>query len=271
MKITDQSQVGHTPCTGSHDQFSPEPPPPTKPHKSTENLQQVPDKPNESQPSNCQIYTAKISATTSAFAEKASSVKKVVASKHGYGRNDKGTETKTDTSEKPAGITDYGRKITSLVTEKLALEYEKVAGAGSAVAAKMHGAEGERKGSDTDVKVAETERGVKRSDKGVSVREYMAEKVRPGAEDKALSEIISDALHKRKENAERESDQQETKVDSISDTSVGPGMVGRMKGAVNLLFGKGGQSHGMIFNHCFYFVFKFFTQRCLQRVQALGN
>lgn len=53
----------------------------------------------------------------------------------------------------------------------------------------------------------ESESGVKGQDKGVSVKDYVLEKLRPGEEDRALSELISDALHKqRREEPEKEKD-----------------------------------------------------------------
>lgn len=46
------------------------------------------------------------------------------------------------------------------------------------------------------------EEGEKVADKGVSVREYLVEKLRPGEDDKALSEVISEMVHGTKEEEE---------------------------------------------------------------------
>ena len=62
--------------------------------------------------------------------------------------------------------------------------YGKFAGVGSAVKSKVPG----------------TGNGIeKESDKGVSVKDYFAEKLRPSDEDRALSEVTSETLHKRNE------------------------------------------------------------------------
>ncbi|MEW5208225.1 hypothetical protein, partial [Bacillus cereus] len=57
-------------------------------------------------------------------------------------------------------------------------------------------------GVDTDMGTGshvDTGRGVGETDKGVaSVKGYIAEKLKPGEEDKALSEVISGAFHKPK-------------------------------------------------------------------------
>ncbi|KAG8390312.1 hypothetical protein BUALT_Bualt01G0070500 [Buddleja alternifolia] len=45
--------------------------------------------------------------------------------------------------------------------------------------------------------------GNKGGEKGTSVREYLGEKFRPGDEDKALSEVITNAFHKKKDSRQR--------------------------------------------------------------------
>ncbi|KAL9163337.1 hypothetical protein ABFS82_06G033900 [Erythranthe guttata] len=124
----------------------------------------------------------KISSATSVIADKAVSAKNVVASKLGYGGEAK--EGGVDSSKKPVSelATEYGHKV----AETLAPVYERVAGAGSAVLSKVQG------GGDTVVQGAA-------ADKGVSMKQYLAEKFKPGEEDKALSEAIADAFHKREE------------------------------------------------------------------------
>ncbi|KAK7283648.1 hypothetical protein RIF29_13313 [Crotalaria pallida] len=151
-------------------------------------------------PSNQSSYTEKISSATSAIADKAASAKDAVASKLGYGEKDDNTgnkstaKTATTTQEEKERensnttntAADYGKNIALSLTEKLAPVYGKVAGVGSAVKSKIPGTERE-----SSVSVEQ--------DKGVSVKEYLVDKLMPGVEDKALSEVISESLHKKKE------------------------------------------------------------------------
>ncbi|KAL7146336.1 hypothetical protein ABFS83_06G034000 [Erythranthe nasuta] len=131
----------------------------------------------------------KISSATSVIADKAVSAKNVVASKLGYGGEAK--EGGVDSSKKPVSelATEYGHKV----VETLAPVYERVAGAGSAVLSKVQGGGGGGGGGDAVVQ------GGAAADKGVSMKQYLAEKFKPGEEDKALSEAIADAFHKREE------------------------------------------------------------------------
>ncbi|KAJ4953283.1 hypothetical protein NE237_030115 [Protea cynaroides] len=127
---------------------------------------------------------------------------------------------KTQAVPKSATMGECGRKVATTVTEKLAPAYEKVAEAGSAVVSKM-----QRTGTGKGTERSEGE-GVGGADKGVSVKEYVVEKLRPRDEDKALSEVISQAFHRRKEKVLRSSNE------------TGKGMMGRLKGAVTSWFGK---------------------------------
>ncbi|KAI8032625.1 Low-temperature-induced 65 kDa protein [Camellia lanceoleosa] len=209
--------------TGSHDQFSPEP----LPLHTTTNREdpgsvlkrfdatKPEDMPRDTfskQPSDQSIgytYTEKISSATSAIADKAVTAKNVVASKLlGYGSNEDTTATSTSTStknthqgdeettDKAGSVAEYGHKIAAAVTEKLAPMYEKVTDVGSSVMSKVHNT-----CTDTDTSTGQ-ERGDKGQDGGVSVKEYLVKKLRPSEEDKLLSEMISDALHKRKQEVE---------------------------------------------------------------------
>ncbi|KAK4436302.1 Low-temperature-induced protein [Sesamum alatum] len=128
----------------------------------------------------------KISSATAAIADKAVSAKNMVAAKLGYDGTG-GQEGQEHSSGKPASelVTDYAHKV----VETLAPVYEKVAGAGTVVMSKVHGGTG----GDEHAEGA---------DKGVATTEYLAEKLRPGDEDKALSEVISEALHKKKDAGE---------------------------------------------------------------------
>lgn len=152
---------------------------------------------------------------------------------------------------KAAPALEYGRRIATSVTEKLTPVYEKVAETGSTVMSKVHGT---RTGSDKEVEHKATDQ-----DKGVSVKDYVTEKLKPGEEDRALSEVISEALHKKKPDAEKadkpmgrvtESEEVNRRLGGMEEDSgervntgsvhvSGSGMVEKVKGVVGSLFGKG--------------------------------
>ncbi|WVZ59536.1 hypothetical protein U9M48_009661 [Paspalum notatum var. saurae] len=88
-----------------------------------------------------------------------------------------------------AGTTEYGKQLASTV-------YEKVAGVGTAVAGKVQSAGTATPGVGAQQQDASAGGG---QDKGVTVTGYIAEKLRPGDEDRALSESISGAVQRRKE------------------------------------------------------------------------
>ncbi|CAJ1977066.1 unnamed protein product [Sphenostylis stenocarpa] len=128
----------------------------------------------------------------------------------------------------------YGKNIAHSLTEKLAPVYEKVAGVGSAVKSKVSG-------TSTGGVETETKNEVKEQDTGVSVKDYLAEKLRPGEEDKALSEVISEALYKRKEEPvknEHHLDDEDEKICEESCVHSGKGVVEKLKGVVGSWFGK---------------------------------
>ncbi|KAL2248646.1 UNVERIFIED_CONTAM: Low-temperature-induced protein [Sesamum indicum] len=134
-----------------------------------------------------ETFTGKISSTGAVIADKAVSAKNAVASKLGYDGTS-GQEGQEYSSGKPASelVTDYAHKV----VETLAPVYEKVAGAGTVVMSKVHGSTGEDKHKEG-------------ADKGVATTDYLAEKLRPGDEDKALSEVITEAFHKKKDAGEK--------------------------------------------------------------------
>ncbi|XP_027365854.1 low-temperature-induced 65 kDa protein [Abrus precatorius] len=144
-----------------------------------------------------------------------------------------------DTSNKSGSTAEYGKNIAQSLTEKLAPVYEKVAGVGNAVKSKVTGTSTGGVGN-------EAKNGVKEQDKGVSVKEYLAEKLKPGEEDKALSEVISEALHNPKEEAMKKEHEHlgsgNDKSDKVSEessvNSQGKGVVGKLKGVVGSWFGK---------------------------------
>ncbi|XP_077225980.1 uncharacterized protein LOC143859176 [Tasmannia lanceolata] len=80
-----------------------------------------------------------------------------------------------------------------------------------------------------------------RADMGVSVKEFVAEKLRPGDEDRALSEVILEVIRKRREERPGNVSDRPAVVDS-GNQSPGGGVVGMIRGAVSSLFGKGGES-----------------------------
>ncbi|GKC94706.1 low-temperature-induced 65 kDa protein-like protein [Tanacetum coccineum] len=169
------------------------------------------------QSSKSSSYTEKISSSASAIADKAAAAKDVIASKLGYsGQNQPigGHETDKNT----ATVTDYAHVITDKVTGTLAPVYEKVVDAGSTVVSKVQGTvSGTGSGAETGTMRPQVHHGGsgvvamdegQGADKGVSVKEYLVETLRPGDEDKALSDVISHALHRgHEEESEKKSGQ----------------------------------------------------------------
>ncbi|OEL24130.1 hypothetical protein BAE44_0014851 [Dichanthelium oligosanthes] len=104
-----------------------------------------------------------------------------------------------------AGTTEYGKQLASTV-------YEKVAGVGTGVAGKAQqatqsagtatpGVGAQQPHQEQDTGSAPATPGAGGQDKGVTMTGYIAEKLRPGDEDRALSEAISGAVQRRKEDA----------------------------------------------------------------------
>ena len=94
-----------------------------------------------------------------------------------------------------AGTAEYGKQLASTV-------YEKVTGVGTAVAGKVQQAT-QSAGTATPGAGAPQDTatpGAGGQDKGVTVTGYIAEKLRPGDEDRALSEAISGAVPRRKDD-----------------------------------------------------------------------
>ncbi|XP_002510792.2 low-temperature-induced 65 kDa protein isoform X1 [Ricinus communis] len=241
--------------TGSHDQFSPEPisPMPVDSHDSSRSVSETPDASKQGS------YKEKIYSATSAIADKAISAKNVIASKIGYQENNNkehemhvGEEQrKTNLASSPV---EYGKKVAATVTEKLSPVYEKVAETSNIVMSKVPGIGGSI-GS-------EGANNVKGQDKGVSVKDYFAEKLRPGDEDRALSEVISEALHKQKQEMDQpigkvtESEEvkrrlgsnEENLEENVDQSSVripgGGMMIDKIKGAVGSMLGKRVETQG---------------------------
>ncbi|RZR95586.1 hypothetical protein BHM03_00024467 [Ensete ventricosum] len=120
--------------------------------------------------------------------------------------------------EKPPSCTD---KITT--TDKA--PYETVAEAGADVIEKVQQGASAAEGGSVRV--------------GSGFREKLAEKLKPGEEDKALCEVISDAIRKRGKGAEEA-------APAMTDSNAKSGkvgMMGRLRGAVTSWVGGGRESH----------------------------
>ncbi|KAJ0263284.1 CAP160 protein [Hirschfeldia incana] len=124
-------------------------------------------------------YTDKIASVTSVVVDKAAAAKNAVASKLGY--TEEGVNHSHESrvgAETPSTGEGYGSKVASVVTPV----YEKVKETGANVMTKLPFSGG----------TEETRQG---QDKGVSAKEYVAEKLTPGEDDKALSEVVAEKLH----------------------------------------------------------------------------
>ncbi|KAF7852357.1 hypothetical protein BT93_L0909 [Corymbia citriodora subsp. variegata] len=180
-------------------------------------------------PSEQSSYTGAMSA----IADKAISAKDTVASKLGYAKKEEEEKTPGLGGNPPAK--EQGKGIAATVTEKLSPVISKVTGLTTGQRAEAPGEVG----------------GAQAQDKGVSVRDYLAEKLKPGEEDKALSEVISSALHKnqKKTAAEAEAatavkvtESEEVKKQLGEEerplNSPGKAIVDKVRGTVNSWFGK---------------------------------
>ncbi|XP_026412882.1 uncharacterized protein LOC113308633 isoform X3 [Papaver somniferum] len=90
------------------------------------------------------------------------------------------------------------KTITETVTEKFGPAYAKVSEATQSLASKIQNAAMPESSASSTLPITssrdEIRSGEKRWDKGVSVRQYFISKLEPGDEEKALSEVISDAM-----------------------------------------------------------------------------
>ncbi|KFK26849.1 hypothetical protein AALP_AA8G301300 [Arabis alpina] len=222
--------------TGTHHQFSPELSRPKERDDSDSTLETHEGKPS--------TYTDKIASATSVITDKAIAAKNAVASKLGYSSETTGAGGGVQHETTPRSATGYGQKVAGTVAGTLAPVYEKVKETGSNVMTKLPLSGGGRG--------AETQQG---EDKGVSTRDYFTEKLRPGEEDKALSEVIAEKLHlgggEKKTTTTKEV---EVTVEKIPSDQIlkekehgeviakegkggGGGMVGKVKGAVTSWLG----------------------------------
>lgn len=197
MGISEEKQKieqGEGLYTGSHDQFAPEPVP-------RESSESVPKSYNAANPrdtpgdiydpaSQSSTYTEKITsasaAVASAIAGTAQSAKNVLGSKIEQMREPVwGTKSGSATGT----ASDYAHRIAATVTDTLAPVYGKVVGVGSTATSK---------GSGLGAETTQESPGNAGQDKGVSVTEYWVEKLKPGDEDKVLSAMITESFSKPK-------------------------------------------------------------------------
>ncbi|WZY76021.1 hypothetical protein YC2023_022405 [Brassica napus] len=229
-----ESELGSDLPTGTHDQFSPELSPPKEAHVA---------KPS--------TYTEKIGSATLFVTDKAIAAKNAVASKLGYAGESGKHQSSVGDEATPRSATGYGQKVAGTVADKLTPVYEKVKETGSTVMTKLP-LSGGGSGAEEKQQV---------EGKGVLTRDYLAEKLRPGEEDKALAEVIAEKLHlgggeKKKTMSTKEvevtvekilADQtlvekehgeaEEGKVGGGGGGGGGEGMVGKLKGAVTSWLG----------------------------------
>ncbi|TXG70900.1 hypothetical protein EZV62_005835 [Acer yangbiense] len=291
--------------TGSHDQFSPELSPPkpftagretfdsTKPQEHDylhDHELEADDRPSKQSSS----YTDKISSpTTGIAADKAVSDKNVEASTLGYGDKDNTTgvlDHEGDGGKPSSDQSSYTEKISS-ATSAIA---DRAVSAKNLVALKLGYGEKDNEVPGTGTGTYSTanqqqqqqQHGVEGDNQekgGGSMKgSYFAEKLKPGEEDKALSEVITESLHKRKpEQQQKEEAAPRLEGEVISDamhkrnddpddevnrptgkvtqtervphrlgntkddqTLVNKGMVEKIKGAVGSWLGTGDQSPG---------------------------
>ncbi|EOA14447.1 hypothetical protein CARUB_v10027650mg [Capsella rubella] len=230
--------------TGTHDQFSPEL---SRPKERSDFEETRDETTPETKPS---TYTEQLASATTAVTNKAIAAKNAMASKLGYTGGSGSEQYESPVKdETPRSATGYGQKVAGTVAEKLTPVYEKVKETGSTVMTKLP-----LSGGGSGVK--ETQQG---EEKGVSsARDYLSEKLKPGEEDKALSEVIAEKLHfggggeeKKKTTATKEvevtvekiptekilEDKEHGEAFAKEGNGGGGGMVGKVKGAVTSWLG----------------------------------
>lgn len=225
LKVSDE-----TGPTGSHDQFAPssENTPYNDSRYATHPLPAV--EPPENRPTS---YSEKISTTTTAIAGTAVMAKDAIAEKLGYGSKDgRGQKIKAGQEETTTA--------TVKIEETLAPVYEKVTGMGTTVASKISG---DAAGKEATVEVG-------------SSKNSLLGKLWPGDEDRALCEVISNVLHRKKDHEAEEAVEPETTKqvgelsgDGRTARSGSVNMVDRIKVAVTSFFvkgGDGGAGHGRL-------------------------
>ncbi|KAM1126750.1 hypothetical protein ACFX2J_041775 [Malus domestica] len=206
-------------------------------------------------PSNQGSYTGKISSATNAISGTAISAKNVVASKLGYGgatdQQQPGDHAAVRSGS--AAPEQQGKGITAPVTEKPTTVYEKVAGAGSTLMSMLPGSTGTAGKEEIHQGTATT-----RGEYDKAGQDYLSEKLKPGEEDRALSEVISENPHEGKAEQPRSGARPVGKVteseevsrrlgpdygaEEVQQSGYGKVMADTLRGAVGSLFGKADQT-----------------------------
>lgn len=292
--------------TGSHDQFSPEPV-----TSKTAVFSEVPESGSQFDTTSSGVlgshddseqtqgsYTEKITSAAAMMADKAKQATSSVTSKLGYGgssdqHSTSATSGPHDTHSESGGYGEKISNVTASITGKAVQAKDAVAtklgyggtherqpvqeGASkggsnvetvtrSTVGSYVHGSE-----MGHEVDPSTTTGPSAWTDRGVSVKTFLAEKLKPGEEDKALAEVIADALplHKHKEDVSgaveedgrrkvtikgrvTESEEvarelgrsEETSYDDagVGLASPGKGVMERIKDAAGAWFQKGGET-----------------------------
>ncbi|KFK29057.1 hypothetical protein AALP_AA7G083100 [Arabis alpina] len=114
----------------------------------------------------------------------------------------------SDLEPNQSSYSDKIASATTVLTEKLTPIYDKVKETGANVMTKLPLSSTETQGQD----------------KGVSAREYLTEKLSPGEEDKALSEVVTEKLHlsenaREKKGIVTQSEEVEKRLGGFSDPS----------------------------------------------------
>ncbi|KAK8936386.1 Low-temperature-induced 65 kDa protein [Platanthera zijinensis] len=125
-----------------------------------------------------------------------------------------------------------GKKVASMV-------YQKAAGAGTAVMATVKPETG-NDGVKPEIVKEDRDLAAGKQDKGGSVKDYVSGKLAPGEEDKALSEVITEALTPRKGDAVEAAAPVSPETSGSRGSGGGIGVVGRIKETVTSFLGGGG-------------------------------
>ncbi|KAF9595543.1 hypothetical protein IFM89_000631 [Coptis chinensis] len=98
---------------------------------------------------------------------------------------------------------NYSKTITESVTEKLAPAYAMASEATGIITSKIHDMAIATSAALSPRESPKCEAGMseKKYDKGVSVKEYLRQKLEPGEDEKALSQVISEAISPRKKES----------------------------------------------------------------------
>ncbi|PKU64544.1 uncharacterized protein LOC110104339 [Dendrobium catenatum] len=126
-------------------------------------------------------------------------------------------------------LKDQNSSYTGMVSSAASKVYGIVSDAGTAVISKVK----------PDAKKEGEDEAVEKQGKGISIKDYITEKLTPGEDEKALSELITEAGQKRKNEAVELPPPVKTGSD---DAGSGVGVVGRIRETVTSFLGGGGGS-----------------------------